>query len=180
LLQNTRTTLVGCLFLPPPSLHIHHYHPHRDVAEATTVDDGHETATDKVRQERRAGRTGNDDESRGRGDGLWSPSPKNRTFAFQISPILLTKAGFHHSTQRLAAPPSFQHKPSDGDPPLPFQWNKGFAALILLKWIPPLSFRWDKGCTALTLSKTSILSFVLTLPSRFDVVRAYGPYCVKR
>jgi len=35
----------------------HHYHPHRDVTEVTTVDDGHETATDKVQQERRAGRT---------------------------------------------------------------------------------------------------------------------------
>jgi len=92
------TTITSHPPLPPPG-------PHGDVAEATTVDDGHKTATDKVRQERRAGRTGNDDESRGRGDGLHSPSPKNRTFAFQISPILLTKGRFHHRTQRLAASP---------------------------------------------------------------------------
>jgi len=85
-------------------------------------------------------------ESRGRGDGLWSHPPKSYVCFFQISPILLTKGQFHHRTQRLAAARFNTTLPMVT---LPFRCGKGIRPL-LLQTVDPLSCRAHKhirfGC----------------------------------
>ena len=131
MLQNTKTTLVGCLFSPLPATTITSHPPLPPPSRCRRSQRPPQSTMAMKQQRTRCDKNGEQDgqgnESRGRGDGLWSHPPKSYVCFFQISPILLTKGRFHHRMQQLAAPHFNTTLPMVT---LPFRRGKGIWPLL--------------------------------------------------